>query len=142
MIDRALITRKLLLIGKDLEALRVLGAKSATDYLASETDELLAERRLERLIGRMIDVNFHVITETGGPPPPDYFQSFLELAALGVLTRELAGRLAPAAGLRNRIAHEYDDIDPAKVYDALQDALRDVPEYLDAILACLDRAGT
>ncbi len=54
MIDRALVTRKLLLIGKDLEALRVLGAKNAEDYLASETDELLAERRLERLIGRMI----------------------------------------------------------------------------------------
>ena len=38
-----------------------------------------------------------------------------------------------AAGLRNRIVHEYDDIDPERVYEALPVAVRQIPVYLDHI---------
>ena len=31
--------------------------------------------------------------------------------------------LAASTGLRNRIAHEYDDVDPAKVHDGLRSAV-------------------
>jgi hypothetical protein len=68
-----------------------------------------------------------------------YYQSFPDLGTAGVLARELAERLAPSAGLRNRIAHEYDDLDPARVHAALQDAVQDVPAYMAAVLALLDR---
>ncbi len=51
----------------------------------------------------------------------------------------MAGRLAASAGLRNRIVHDYDDIDPAKVYDALQLATKDVPEYLSHVRRYIDR---
>lgn len=32
---------------------------------------------------------------------------------------DLAKEMAMAAGLRNRIVHEYDDIDPERVHEAL-----------------------
>lgn len=139
MIDRELVTRKIVLITRDLAALEPFARKDLAGYLASSVDELVAERLLERMIGRMIDVNYHLLTETGQPPPSDYYASFTQLAGLGVLEREFAGRIAACAGLRNRIVHEYDELDAEKVYEALQTALVDVPAYLRQVNAYLDR---
>ena len=57
-------------------------------------------------------------------------QSFTALSGIGVLDREFATRIAACAGLRNRITHDYEAIDPARVHAALQSAVRDVPAYL------------
>lgn len=130
MIDKELVTRKIVLITDDLKALEALGRKALADYLGSAIDEVLAERYLERIIGRMIDLNYHVLTESGHAPPKDYYQSFTALADIGLLDREFAGRIAACAGLRNRITHEYETIDPARVHGALQAALQDIPVYL------------
>ena len=112
-----------------------LAAKPVAEYLASATDEVLAERYLERIIGRMIDINYHVLTESGQAPPPDYYQSFTALATIGMLDQAFAKRMAACAGLRNRITHEYEAIDPARVHEALQSAVRDIPEYLKRLAA-------
>ncbi len=138
MTDVELITRKILLITRDLDALSAIGRTSLDDFLASPTDEVLAERYLERLIGRMIDINYHLLTEAGHPPPADYHASFSQLAGMGVLDHPFARQIAGCAGLRNRIVHAYDDLDPAKVHDALQAAIRDVPVYLTKVEAYLD----
>ena len=139
MTDRELVTRKMVLIARDLEALRAVAVKDLDTYLASATDEVVAERYLERMIGRMIDINYHLITEAGSPPPADYHESFTQLARIGVLDAAFAGRIATAAGLRNRIVHEHDDLDPARVHEALQGALADIPAYLIRVTAYLDR---
>ncbi len=139
MIDRELVIRKMVLITEDLRRLEVLARKSREEYLASEIDETLAERYLERLIGRMIDVNYHVLTESGEAPPRDYHESFLALSRIGALPAHFVGRVAVCAGLRNRIVHSYDDLDPSRVYDSLRDALADVPAYLAGIRSFLGR---
>jgi uncharacterized protein YutE (UPF0331/DUF86 family) len=99
-------------------------------FLQSPVNAVLAERYIERAVGRMIDINYHLLTESGQAPPPDYYQSFVQLAALGVCVPEFATRIASCAGLRNRIAHEYDDIDPQKLFEAVRQAVHDVPEFL------------
>ena len=130
MVDRELVIRKVTLILGDLRAIGPIAGKGRDDYLASPTDEVLIERYLERMIGRIIDINYHLITEAGHPPPRDYFESFTALTKLGVLPPPFAARIAACAGLRNRIVHEYDEIDPARVWEGLQAAVRDIPEYL------------
>ncbi|GIW55133.1 MAG: hypothetical protein KatS3mg082_1537 [Nitrospiraceae bacterium] len=131
MIDRELITRKITLILKDLSALTDLSRLSREAYLANPINEVLAERYLERMIGRMIDINYHLITESGNPPPRDYHESFQMLVTMGILKTEFARHIACSAGLRNRIVHDYEEIDALKVYDALQEAIRQFPVYLD-----------
>jgi uncharacterized protein YutE (UPF0331/DUF86 family) len=93
---------------------------------------LVAEdlRRLESLD--------HLLTESGEAPPRDYFASFVALSRIDALPAAFAERLAPYSGLRNRIVHAYDDLDPGRVYDALRAALADVPSYLGAIRRFLD----
>jgi hypothetical protein len=39
------------------------------------------------LITRMIDINCHLITATGHPPPSDYHASFLNLARISIILR-------------------------------------------------------
>jgi uncharacterized protein YutE (UPF0331/DUF86 family) len=142
MIDPELVTRKMVLITADLKAIEALAQRPLEDYIASATDEVLVERYLERIIGRMIDINYHLITEAGHPPPRDYFDSFTQLARIGVLPPAFATQIAASAGLRNRLVHEYDEIDPERVYAGLQAAVRDVPQYLRHIERYLQRSTT
>ena len=133
MIDRSLITRKMSLILEDLAAMTRLSHLPREQYLKDSINEALAERYLERAIGRMVDINFHLVTESGHAPPKDYHESFVLLGTLGVMTADFAKEMARAAGLRNRIVHEYDDIDPERVYEALPVAVGQIPVYLDHI---------
>jgi uncharacterized protein YutE (UPF0331/DUF86 family) len=133
VIDAVLVGRKALLITRDLADLAPLARKPLAEYLANPRDELVAERLLERIIGRMIDINYHLLTETDHPPPADYYASFTQLAAVGVYDAEFGRRLAACTGLRNRIVHEYDEVDPRKVHEALAAAMSDVSAYLRAI---------
>lgn len=49
------------------------------------------------------------------------------------LSRNLADALAPSAGLRNRLVHEYDAIVDAIVLDAVRKAQALFPQYVAAI---------
>lgn len=139
MIDPELVRRKLCLILSDLKALDPLVDLPLGEYVASELHKLASERLLERIAGRMIDVNFHVVTESGSPPPKDYYDSFLEMGRLGVLPDAFSRSIASAAGLRNRLVHEYDALDPVRVHGALATASREVPEYVRQVEAYLSR---
>jgi uncharacterized protein YutE (UPF0331/DUF86 family) len=140
MIDPELVTRKLALITADLQALAPLAAKTLDEFLASDTDEVLVERYLERIVGRMLDVNYHLLVESGQRPPKDYYESFTQLAKVGVLSAAFATRIAACAGLRNRLVHEYDDIDPERMHEAASTALKDVPDYLRLVRRFADGA--
>lgn len=139
-IDADLVTRKLLLVAADLDPLATIESRGVAAYVGNIVDQAVVERRLERAIGRMIDVNFHVLTASGQPPPPDYHSSFLRLSELGVLDPEFARQIARAAGLRNRLVHDYDDLDPRLVFEALGHALSEIPRYLAAVTAHLKRS--
>ena len=133
MIDAVLVGRKALLITRDLADLAPLAREPLADYLANPRDELVAERLLERIIGRMIDINYHLLTETDHPPPADYYVSFTQLATLGVYDMEFGRRIAACTGLRNRIVYEYDEVDPRRMHEALGAAMQDVSTYLRAV---------
>lgn len=51
----------MLLITHDLDALRPIAGRGADTYRSNEIDQAVAERCLLRLIGRMIDINFHLL---------------------------------------------------------------------------------
>ena len=133
-VDKRLIRRKIALVLEDMKGIERLAQVDRSEFLDDTVHQLVAERLLERVIGRMIDINYHIVTERDGVPPRDFYLSFTKLAKLGVLSGELADALAPAAGLRNRLAHEYNH---GLVYEALGDVLSSVPRYLEAVEASL-----
>ena len=83
----------------------------------------------------------HLIAELGRAVPDDYYSGFVRLGELEVVPPALARDLAPAAGPRNRLVHEYDAIDDARVHAAIARALDLFPRYVQAIEAYLSRPG-
>lgn len=127
-VDREVLTRKSTLIAEDLVRLRPLADLPSEEYLARPDAQLATERLLERMIGRMLDVNYHIALEEIGVAPRDF----------KVLPPDFARQIAQTAGLRNRLAHEYNDLDHRQIHEAARRALVDIPRYLDAIQRFLD----
>ncbi|MGH8434809.1 MAG: type VII toxin-antitoxin system HepT family RNase toxin, partial [Pseudomonas sp.] len=118
------VERKLQLITEDLERLGQFRSISYESLIADPLRLAAVERLLERIILRAIDVNEHIITElaTGGEEKTTrltYRDTFLKLSAYGVYDEAFAERIAPAAGLRNILVHQYNDIDHRIVFDSI-----------------------
>jgi len=138
-VDKLLINRKITLIGRDLKNIDKLSKLTLVKYLSDDSYEALAERYLERIIGRMIDINFHILMVDANESPIDYYSSFIMMGAKKYLPKYFAEKIANSAGLRNRLAHEYDEIDAKKVYKAVNVSLKEVPVYLNCIIKFLDK---
>ena len=137
-VDSKIIKRKINLISRDLKSLKKISIIPLAKYLDSAEYEALAERYLERMVGRMIDINYHILSAED-IMPADYYTSFIEMGKQKYLPVKLADSLANFAGLRNRLAHEYDEIDQEQVYRAAGRAIKEVPLYLEAVLKILEK---
>jgi uncharacterized protein YutE (UPF0331/DUF86 family) len=132
-VDPAVIRRKLSLITTNLQALERIAAMDITHYRSEIFTRKGTERLLQELIEAALDLNMHVLAQTAQKLPDDYYQSFILLGELEILPKELAVALAPSAGLRNRLVHEYDAIDDAVVIKAVRQAEKLYPQYVAAI---------
>lgn len=133
-ISKPLIHQKSKAILADLARLNTLLRDIPIEDLQYDEEKLtIAERRLERIINRAIDINFHLIRALDAPPPDDYTQSFRMLGTLKIIPAKLASEIAPAAGSRNILIHEYDELDYSQFFSALKAAVRLFPRYLKAI---------
>ena len=140
-VERSLIERKLGEIAERLSHLDRYVREGWDPYRTSLERRKAAEKLLQEVIEAAIDVNTHVLVELGRSVPRDYHHSFTELGRRGWLPEDLAQRLAPAAGLRNRLVHRYSAIDDRKVFDALTLALELFPAYIGSIRRLIE-AGT
>jgi uncharacterized protein YutE (UPF0331/DUF86 family) len=134
------IRQKLGRILEDLKLLEPIARLSYGQYMEQVYQRKAAERLLQTIIEAAIDVNNHLLVGSGYPPARDYQQSFLDVAdKMDVLERDLAMALAPSAGLRNRLVHEYDRVDDAIVFASIGETLRHYPRYAQAVLEYLER---
>ncbi|MEX1112286.1 MAG: DUF86 domain-containing protein [Candidatus Andersenbacteria bacterium] len=140
-IDKQLVLQKCKYVIQDIERIRMLLDELSYEELASdEIKGTAAERYLERVVNRSIDINFHIVGETNNAPPDTYTDSFLLLAKIGVLSDELARNVAPAAGVRNILVHEYDDLDMQKFYASLENITKYFPGYIKAVTDFIERS--
>ena len=79
----------------------------------------IVERNLAVAAQCCIDISHRIISIEGSRKPVDYYDAILCMGELGVLQADFARHLAPVAGLRNVLVHEYVAVDWDEVYDAL-----------------------
>jgi len=132
-LDKAIITKKLSVMVESLKALEPIMTMPLKDYRQDVYKRKAAERLLQEVIEAAIDINTHIITSSGHTPPDDYYESFIKIGELGVIEIQFAEKLAPSAGLRNRLVHEYDDIQDSIVYDSISFAENLYPKYIQAV---------
>ena len=140
-IDAAIIRRKLQRITASLDGLRPIAGLSLEEYRARFYERKATERLLQEAIEAALDVNAHLIAELGGEVPEEYYGGFLKVGQLGVLPADLAGALAPSAGLRNRLVRQHETIDDAKVLASVEVLLQLYPRYIQAAESHLTKAG-
>lgn len=137
-LDRALVRRKLARILRNLDDLAPVEGLSLEAFRAERFRQKATERLLQEIVEAAVDVNLHLLRVHGAPSAPDYFRSFTLLGEAGLVPGGLTEELAPSTGLRNRLVHEYDDLDDAIVLQAVGEARRLFPEYVSAVEELLD----
>jgi uncharacterized protein YutE (UPF0331/DUF86 family) len=92
----------------------------------------IVERNLEVSAQCCIDICHRIIVIEKARKPSNYYENFLIIGELGILSSDFARRLAPLAGFRNILIHEYLGIDWDLVYQNLKN-LDDLKKFSEEI---------
>ncbi len=136
MLDIDFLRRKTKLIQEDLSRLEELSEYSLEEIAKDHIKFAAVERFLEKIITRAIDINQHIVAEIGKGDEPirGYEDTFLALYKIGVYDRDFAEKIAPSAGLRNRLVYEYNNTNQEILYQSVKDAISQYAEYCNYIL--------
>jgi uncharacterized protein YutE (UPF0331/DUF86 family) len=136
-LDPDSVAGKLRLMEPLIDRLAELVGVTGEDLQRDLDRRLVVERILSVLVETAVAVNGHVAGAAAVPVPEDYRSSFAAAASVGAIPEDLARRLAPSAGLRNRLAHRYGEIDLDIVAAAVPQAHADYGEFVERVSAWL-----
>ena len=132
-VEEGIIRKKLAVMIENLKALEPIKEMTRDEYIQDLYKRKATERLLQELIEAAIDINTHIIVQTGNAAPDDYYESFIKLGELKIISADLAEKLAPSAGLRNRLVHEYDQLEHSLVLDSVSMAEEMYADYIKEI---------
>ena len=135
------IERRLDELSVRLARLEPLKSKSKAEFDADPYLRDIAERNLEVAAQCVLDISHRLISLAGGPRPRDYYEAILRLGELGVVPPDFATHLAPLAGFRNILVHEYLEVDWQEVYRNLQQ-IDDLAQFAELVRQWLRRQTT
>lgn len=133
MIDPKLVRGKLASLQEHLGHLRPLATTSIDLLRKDPIRRGAAERFVQLVVDTAVDVNNHVLIESGHAPGRDYYGSFIGLARIGVLSDRLARALGGTTGIRNRLVHNYETVDISRFHRSLPPLIRNYTKYVAAI---------
>lgn len=132
-LEQAVLGRKLSHLDELLTLLRAERATPLDSFLRDRRQQLLVERLLHLSVEAASDLLEHLLVQRFNIKPQTYADTFLQAGRNGLIPMDLAQRLVPTAGLRNRLVHDYEAIDPSRVYAAIPVALDDLTQLQQAV---------
>jgi uncharacterized protein YutE (UPF0331/DUF86 family) len=115
-----------------LNKLEPFKAKGKEEILQDPYLQDVIERNLEVAAQAVIDISNRIISIGGFEKPRDYYEAILRLGETEVLPLDFAQNLAPIAGFRNILVHDYMDIDWDEVYSNLHQ-LHDLLQFMNYV---------
>ena len=140
-IEEETLRRKLAVITENLRALLPIKDLILEEYATDIYRRKATERLLQELIETAIDVNIHLVVQTGNPAPDDYYDSFIKVGEIKIIPMNLAEKLTPSAGLRNRLVHQYDRLDHTNVLQAVRMTEELYPAYVRGVEGFITQSG-
>jgi uncharacterized protein YutE (UPF0331/DUF86 family) len=128
--DAEVVERKILLMRDYLKDLEKVKDFSLEEYQADIFRKRGIEKTIVNVVQCAVDINNYLLARLFTTAPSDNYDSFIKLGEKGVVPTDLAKKLAPSAGLRSRLIHEYAAIDDRIVHASMEDALEQFPEYV------------
>lgn len=133
MPNRELITEKLIKMKEYLDQLQKFTPTSYEDYMKDLVSKYAVERLLQLIVDLALDINNIILSSLKKPPAADYFSSFIDLAECRALDEAFAYKIAPSTGLRNRLIHEYEEINDAIVFKSINQTIELYTLYIKEI---------
>lgn len=137
MMEREIVDSRIRLMIKYIDRLKGFDSVQLTDYLDNFDYQLMVERLIELLVEASSDINSYMLAQLHNVIPSTYYDSFIEAGKNHLITRELANELAKSAGMRNRLVHQYEEIDHEIVFKSISVALKQFPLYIQQIITYL-----
>jgi uncharacterized protein YutE (UPF0331/DUF86 family) len=130
------------LLGKYLDYLDGFALKPMDEFLKDITLRGAAERYLQLAIESCLNIGNRVLSLTYNDAdlgaPENYADIFIKLGKLGIFTQEFVLNLVNMARFRNKLVHAYWEIEPERIYDILQNNVKDIHEFKQRIIGFLN----
>ncbi len=131
--SKILIDEKRKRIDSYLDEVKTLLDFSVKEILNDFTKLRTLERNFQLIVDEMIDINQHFIKELGLDVSDDLEGTFHILGENKILPEDFVLKIAPVVGLRNRLVHRYEDLDPKIFIESFQKDYSDFEQYLKFI---------
>jgi uncharacterized protein YutE (UPF0331/DUF86 family) len=132
------IERRLDELSERLTRLKPLANRARSEFDQDPYLRDIVERNLEVASQCVIDICHRLISLEKGRKPGDYFEAILLMGELNILPSEFARHLAPIAGFRNILVHQYISINWDIVYRNLQQ-IDDLKKFGDLVRVWLNK---
>lgn len=134
------VERKIVLMQGYLADLESVKDLTVQDYQQDTFRRRGIEKTLINIIQAAVDINNYILVKSAKIASADNYDSFVKMGEQGIIPQEFVDKIAPSAGLRSRLVHEYDRVDDAIVHASLADALDQFPRFIEYIVEFLKRS--
>lgn len=139
MVNQEIITRLLGLLRQYTGELKNEQHATWEEFSQDIKNKRFVERTLQMCIEVCLDIGNHIISDEGWKEAETNRDIFLRLHEKGALSDGLLNRLLQMAGFRNRIIHDYAEIEPEMVYGILKNNVKDFDSYSSEIAKWLEK---
>ncbi|MEK6901012.1 MAG: DUF86 domain-containing protein [Nanoarchaeota archaeon] len=108
--DKTLLQQKLELLADLLEKIKQILLEHDKNQKLQEFLLYAAEKKAEEIVELAVTINQEILGSKG-KIALSYYETFSHLSRFSLFTEEELRQLASTAGFRNRLAHEYLEID-------------------------------
>jgi len=133
VVDAAIVAAKVGAIRDAVIRIRHVLPQQAAAFEADRTTREVVILNLFVALQETVSLATHWLADAGLDVPGSYREIFLALAERGTIPRDLAQRLASAAGFRNLVAHQYGVLDTVRVHAMASQEFGDLLEFCDVV---------
>lgn len=134
MVNKSVVLRKVSLIRHNLSRLKNKENISLGSLKNDFDIQDIVLHNLQLAIQGCIDIGSHVISDEGWGVAGSLNEIFYILQNKGVIKAEMSEKMISMVGFRNILVHEYETINFDIVCNILQHHLKDINEYLLAMV--------
>ncbi len=131
--DKTFIDEKIRRTRSYLEEIKPLLKFSIKEILNDFTKLRTLERNFQLIVDEIIDINQHFIKELNLEISDDLEGTFHILGENKILPEDFVLKFAPVVGLRNRLVHRYEELNPKIFIESFQNDYSDFEQYLKLI---------
>lgn len=132
-LDQNIVRRKIEIVEEEISFLKDMQNIPFQEFMADKRNLKAVCRSFQNSIQAFIDLGNHIVSSLNLGKPEVYEDIPVILAQNQILSESFKEKFIKMVRFRNFLVHEYDRIDPSRIYEYLQENLKDLEEGLKLI---------